>query len=58
MQYKIFDVVELEDGKKATITKIEDNKISGEIVDKNSNSLRVKEIKKDNIVRMIYRNKK
>ena len=58
MQYKIFDVVELEDGKKATITKIEDNKISGEIVDKNSNSLGVKEIKKDNIVRMIYRNKK
>ena len=58
MQYKIFDVVELADGRKATITKIEDNTISGEIVDKNGNSLGVKEIKKDNIVRIIYRNRK
>lgn len=56
MQFKIFDVIELEDGKRATIIKIEDNIITGEIIDDNGKSLGVKEIEKDRITKIIYRN--
>lgn len=58
MQLKIFDVVELIEEKKATIMKIEDNTITGEIVDKDGKSLGVKTIKKEDIKSIIYRNKK
>lgn len=56
MQFKIFDVIELEDGKRATIIKIEDNIITGEIIDDNGKSLGVKEIEKERITKIIYRN--
>ena len=56
MQFKIFDVIELEDGKRATIIKIEDNIITGEIIDENGKSLGVKGIEKERITKIIYRN--
>ena len=56
MQFKIFDVIELEDGKRATIIKIEDNIITGEIIDDNGKILGVKEIEKERITKIIYRN--
>lgn len=56
MQFKIFDVVELEEGKKATIMKIEDNIITGEIVDKDGKSSGVEDIERERIIKIIYRN--
>ena len=56
MQFKVFDVIELEDGKRATIIKIEDNIITGEIIDDNGKSLGVKEIEKERITKIIFRN--
>lgn len=56
MQFKVFDVIELEDGKRATIIKIDDNIITGEIIDDNGKSLGVKEIEKERITKIIYRN--
>ncbi len=56
MQFKVFDVIELEDGKRATIIKIDDNIITGEIIDDNGKSLGVKEIEKERITKIIFRN--
>lgn len=57
MQFKIFDVVELEEEKKAIIIKIKDNIITGEIVDKDGKSLGVENIEKERIIKIIYRNR-
>ena len=56
MQFKVFDVIELEDGKRATIIKIDDNIITGEIIDDNGKSLGVKEIEKERRTKIIFRN--
>lgn len=56
MQFKVFDVIELEDGKRATIIKIDDNIITGEIIDDNGKSLGVKEIEKERITKIIFGN--
>lgn len=58
MQFKIFDVVELKEEKKATIMKIDDNIITCEVIDKNGKNLGIKKVKKEDIIKIIYRNKK
>lgn len=54
MKLKIFDVVELEDGNKATIKEeLKDNKFKAEIVDKKGVTKEVREINEKEIKRIV-----
>lgn len=54
---EVFDVVELNNGNKATILEIINNIYSVEIVDKKGTSLGYKKIPKEDIKKIIYSHK-
>jgi len=55
MKYKQFDVVLLEDKKKATILGIENMEYNAEIVDQNGNRIEIKKITDDEIDKILFR---
>lgn len=55
MKYNQFDVIELNNGDKATIIAINDNLYKVDIVDENGARKEVKNVKQDEIKRLIFK---
>ena len=55
MKIKKFDVVELVDDKKATILDVANNKCYAEIVDSNGNTIEYRNIKQDEIIKILFK---
>ena len=54
MKVKIFDVVELKNGYKATIVQVNNTSFKADIIDNNGKSLGIKEIHTNEIKNIIY----